>query len=176
MNYFKKTIFSIVASSLFVLFPLAVFAQTNELITPNDQNQSVSNSLDDTLSSMRDITIFSASVKLTGLDKQLVQNGPYTIFVPSDNAIMSLPQSSVSSMTQNDGKLGKTINNHIVQGRITNQDINNQNLKTATGSQLTVKSSDGNVTVNGKKIIGSAQYSNGVIYVIDGVLLPSDVS
>ncbi len=151
-------------------------SQQNPNQQPNHgQGQQQSNmSVTDALNQMG-ATSFAQILQQTGADKQLSQGGPYTIFAPSNQAINSLPQDTINKLKNNQDLLKQTLENHIYQGNLTQNDLNNPNLKTMNGQKLDITEKDGTATVNGHKVLNATEFQNGVIYEIDGVMLPPSV-
>lgn len=119
------------------------------------------------------LTTFAKLVQNSGMADQFSQGGPYTVFAPSNQAIENLPQESRQQLEQNPDSLKQLAGGHIYQGTITQQDLQNPNLTTVGGQKLTLNTTDdGMVTVNGVKITKGIPFNNGVIYEIDGVMMP----
>jgi uncharacterized surface protein with fasciclin (FAS1) repeats len=104
----------------------------------------------------------------------LKQAGPYTVFVPADEAFAKVPVSTLNSMLNDKQQLTDLLSYHIVPGRLTAADLANQTtLKTLNGKELRVRVEDGVVYINDAKVVQSdVQAANGVIHVIDTVLMP----
>lgn len=136
-----------------------------------------------------DHTTLVAAVKAAGLVDTLASPGPFTVFAPTNAAFAKLPAGTVETLLkpENKGTLTAVLTYHVVAGRLTAADIAAQAkanggkavLTTVQGAKLTVWQKDGAFYVTDAKggvaKIGPADVlqSNGVIHVIDGVLLPS---
>jgi uncharacterized surface protein with fasciclin (FAS1) repeats len=112
-----------------------------------------------------------AAVKAAGLVDSLKGKGPLTVFAPTDEAFARLPEGTVEELLQpeNREKLIAVLSYHVVSGKIL---LGSRSLKTLQGQSLTIKPA-GSFEVNGSNVIASdIATSNGVIHVIDKVLLP----
>ncbi|HMD47998.1 MAG TPA: fasciclin domain-containing protein [Bryobacteraceae bacterium] len=117
-----------------------------------------------------------AAVKAAGLVETLKGPGPFTVFAPTDEAFAKLPAGTLETLLQpeNKAKLRSILLYHVVAGRVTaEQVVKLDAAKTAEGQELTIKTMNGKVMVNDAHVIKTdIQTSNGVIHVIDTVLLP----
>ena len=114
------------------------------------------------------------AVKAAGLVKTLKGKGPYTVFAPNDAAFAKLPPGTVESLLKNKAKLATILKYHVVPGRVKAADVAGKSLqvKTAAGLPVNVDGTFG-VRVNDAHVIQpDIQASNGVIHVVDTVLLP----
>jgi uncharacterized surface protein with fasciclin (FAS1) repeats len=124
-----------------------------------------------------DAKTLAAAVKAAGLVETLQGKGPFTVFAPTDAAFRAI-QSDVDKLLkpENKSKLSKILTYHVVSGKMKAADLEDgQELTTVEGGKLKVMVKGGNVTVGGAKVnIADITASNGVIHVIDKVLLPKD--
>jgi uncharacterized surface protein with fasciclin (FAS1) repeats len=114
-----------------------------------------------------------AAVKAAGLVEALKGKGPLTVFAPTDDAFGKLPEGTVEELLQaeNRDKLIEVLSYHVVQGKLM---LSAQSIETLQGQSLTIKTPD-SFEVNGAIVITSdIEASNGVIHIIDSVLLPPD--
>ena len=114
---------------------------------------------------------------LTAADKvsMLKEDGPYTVFAPTDEAFAALPKGTVENLLkpENKEKLGAILAYHVMEGKVMAADVKTMKAPTANGADLDVKVSGKNVTVNNAKVVkADVKASNGVIHVIDKVLMP----
>jgi uncharacterized surface protein with fasciclin (FAS1) repeats len=137
----------------------------------------------------RDHTTLVAAVKQAGLVETLSGPGPFTVFAPTNQAFSMLPQAAVASLMQdqNRAQLTKVLTYHVVPGRLSAQDLMNRvrqgggraTLTTVQGDRLTVMQHGSEVHVTDTKgnmarvTIANVFQSNGVIHVVDKVLMPS---
>lgn len=117
-----------------------------------------------------------AAVKAAGLVDTLKGEGPFTVFAPTDAAFAKLPAGTVESLLkpENKDKLVAILTYHVVAGKVLASDVVKlTSAKTVNGKAVTVKVSDAGVMVDGAKVVATdIETSNGVIHVIDSVILP----
>jgi len=130
----------------------------------------------------KDHTTLVAAVKAAGLVGTLEGKGPFTVFAPTNAAFGKLPAGTVDSLVkpENKGTLTKILTYHVVPGRLEASDLTDgKMLKTAAGEELTVKRDGGKVWIVDAKggtsmvTISNVHQSNGVIHVVDTVLMPA---
>jgi len=124
-----------------------------------------------------DAKTLAAAVKAAGLAETLQGKGPFTVFAPTDAAFAAI-QSEVDKLLKPESKaaLSKILTYHVVSGKTKAADLKDgQELTTVQGGKLKVTVKDGKVTVGGAHVTSAdIAASNGVIHVIDKVLLPKD--
>ena len=117
-----------------------------------------------------------AAVKAAGLVETLKGPGPFPVFAPTDEAFAKLPPGTLENLLkpENKDRLQKILAYHVVAGQVTAKDVEKlQSAKTLEGGSLTVRAGDGGVMVNNASVTKTdIAASNGVIHVIDTVLLP----
>ncbi|MEM7442780.1 MAG: fasciclin domain-containing protein [Pseudomonadota bacterium] len=124
-----------------------------------------------------DFNTLVAAVQSAGLVEVLQSDGPFTVFAPTDEAFAALPPGTVESLLlpENQETLVAILTYHVVPGEVFSSDIAGQvlSVETVQGSVLEVDATDG-VVLNGNSTVVAADVdaSNGVIHVIDAVLLP----
>ena len=117
-----------------------------------------------------------AAVEAAGLVETLQGTGPFTIFAPTDEAFAKLPKGTVEDLLkpENKEKLVAILTYHVVAGKVLAADVTTMKAKTVNGQSLDVKVADGTVTVDNAKVVKTDVIaSNGVIHVIDTVVLPN---
>jgi uncharacterized surface protein with fasciclin (FAS1) repeats len=120
-------------------------------------------------------TILTKAVQAAGLTSNLSAQGPYTVFAPTDDAFKALPTGTVDSLLkpENKTKLVQLLSYHVVPGRITSSQLKSGNVKTVAGTNVTVSVSGSGVTVNKAKVTqADIPASNGIVHVVDQVILP----
>lgn len=116
-----------------------------------------------------------AAVKAAGLADTLKGPGPFTVFAPTDEAFAKLPAGTVDSLLkpENKQKLAGILTYHVVPGKVMAADVKTMQAKTVNGQSLAINVGNRGVTVNGAKVVTTdIAASNGVIHVIDTVVLP----
>lgn len=131
----------------------------------------------DTAVSAGQFSTLIAAVKAAGLEETLRGDGPYTIFAPTDEAFALLPEGTVNDLLkpENKEKLTQILTYHVVPGKIMSADLAGKSLdaNTVSGQDLEIDASGEGVLVGGANVIqADIETSNGVIHVIDRVLLP----
>jgi len=126
-------------------------------------------------------TTLVAAVKAAGLAETLKGAGPFTVFAPTNDAFNKLPAGTVDNLLKPEMKadLTKVLTYHVVPGRYTSTELKDgQKLKTVQGQELTIGMKDGKWMVKDSKggtvnfTIPDVISSNGVTFVVDGVLMP----
>ena len=118
-----------------------------------------------------------AAIKAADLTATLAGDGPFTVFAPSDEAFAKLPAGTLEMLLkpENKAKLAAILTYHVVPGRVMAADIKSGGVATANGQRVDVKVEKGAVTADGAKVVkADIGAANGVIHVIDKVILPSD--
>jgi uncharacterized surface protein with fasciclin (FAS1) repeats len=128
----------------------------------------------DTAVAADDFNTLVTAVKEAGLVETLKGEGPYTVFAPTDAAFAALPPGTVEGLLADKAKLQKVLLYHVVAGNVTSdQVVKLDSAKTAEGSAVNIKVKHGKVYVNDATVTqADVKASNGVIHVIDKVLLP----
>jgi transforming growth factor-beta-induced protein len=117
-----------------------------------------------------------AAVKAADLVDTLKGKGPFTVFAPTDEAFAKLPAGTVESLLkpENKNKLVAILTYHVVAGKVMAKDVVNlTEAKTVQGSSVKIAVKEGKVSVDGANVVKTdIETSNGVIHVIDAVILP----
>lgn len=116
-----------------------------------------------------------AAVKAAGLVETLKGQGPFTVFAPTDEAFAKLPAGTVESLLlpENKQKLIGILTYHVLAGKVMAADVKTMQAKTVNGAELAITVGTGGVLVNNAKVVATdIAASNGVIHVIDTVVLP----
>jgi uncharacterized surface protein with fasciclin (FAS1) repeats len=119
-------------------------------------------------------TTLVAAVQAAGLVETLKGEGPFTVFAPTDEAFAALPEGTVEALLADIPALTDILLYHVVSGKVMAADVVNlTSATTVQGSDLAIVVTDGKVTINGVNVITTdIETSNGVIHVIDAVLIP----
>ena len=116
-----------------------------------------------------------AAVQAAGLVKTLKGDGPFTVFAPTDAAFAKLPKGTLESLLkpENKGKLANILTYHVVAGKVTSKAVSTSKVKMVNGQKANLKVENKKVTINGANVVAvDVMASNGVIHVIDSVILP----
>ena len=122
-----------------------------------------------------DFSTLVAAVKAADLAETLSGAGPFTVFAPTNAAFDKLPKGTVEDLLkpENKAKLAAILTYHVVAGKVLAADVKTGMVKTVQGTDLDVKVTSAGVTVNDAKVVKTDIVgSNGVIHVIDTVVLP----
>ncbi len=128
----------------------------------------------DTAVAAGQFTTLVAAVKAAGLADTLANGGPFTVFAPTDAAFAKLPAGTVEALLANPDKLRAILLYHVVPGKVYSSDVVKlKSAKTAEGSDVQIHTEGGSVMVDNAKVVATdIESSNGVIHVIDTVILP----
>ena len=117
-----------------------------------------------------------AAVQAAGLADVLTGAGPFTVFAPTDEAFAKLPAGTVEYLLEpeNKSKLVALLTYHVVAGRVTaGEVVSLTSAKTVNGQELSISTRDGSVMIDNAQVTGTdIMASNGIIHVIDSVILP----
>lgn len=130
----------------------------------------------DTAADAGSFTTLLAAAEAAGLVETLKGNGPLTVFAPTDDAFAALPDGTVESLRlpENKDQLVDILTYHVVAGAVMSGDLTNGMEATAVNEGTLVIGTEDGVTVNGANVVtGDIEASNGVIHVIDAVLVPA---
>jgi uncharacterized surface protein with fasciclin (FAS1) repeats len=120
----------------------------------------------------------AAALKAAGLIDTLKGPGPFTVFAPTDEAFAKLPAGTVEMLLkpENKAKLTRILTHHVVAGKVMAADAAKlTSAKAVSGDTLTIAARGGGVTIDKAKVVtADVAASNGVIHVIDTVILPKD--
>ncbi len=124
---------------------------------------------------LEDFTTVVAAVKAAGLAETLQGKGPFTLFAPTNKAFSALPEGTVASLLkpENKDQLVKILTYHVIPGKVPASAVKTMKAKTVNGQAVDIKVTNHGVSVDGANVIKTDVFgSNGVIHVIDKVLLP----
>jgi uncharacterized surface protein with fasciclin (FAS1) repeats len=150
--------------------------------TPSMSESAAGKDIVDTAVAAGGFTTLAKALTAADLVETLKGDGPFTVFAPTDEAFAALPKGALDKLVADKEKLTAVLTYHVISGEVMASQVtgmNNQLVKTVQGGEITIKVADGKVsltdaagnTVNVIKTDVTA--SNGVIHVIDGVLMPS---
>lgn len=131
----------------------------------------------DVASANPDFSTLVAAINAAGLGETLSGEGPFTVFAPTNEAFAALPAGVLDALLlpENKDALTKILTYHVVPGTVLAADITDGDVATVEGQNVTLSTADG-VTVNGAAVVtADILTDNGVIHVVDAVLVPADV-
>lgn len=123
----------------------------------------------------KDFSTLVAAVVAAGLAETLSGTGPFTVFAPTNEAFAKLPAGTVEELLkpENKEKLAAILTYHVVAGKVMSKDLSNgQKAKTVNGQEITVTIGDDVKIDTAKVTTADLEASNGVIHVIDSVIMP----
>ncbi|MBK7629367.1 MAG: fasciclin domain-containing protein [Ignavibacteriales bacterium] len=156
---------------------LSVLFVALSVISTNAQNMSKEKSKKDIVTTAVDAGMFktlATALKEAGLIETLQGKGPFTVFAPTDEAFSKLPKGTIEGLLKDKDALKKILLYHVVSGNVMSGEVVKlKDAKTVEGSKVMITVKDGSVMINNSKVIkADVEASNGVIHVIDTVLLP----
>jgi len=182
MNRFSKTFLAIAIGATALTSSLAITAYANEkTVMVGGAPMYPSKNIVENAVHSKDHTTLVAAVKAAGLVPTLESKGPFTVFAPTNVAFGKLPAGTVETLVKPENKatLTNILTYHVVPGRLEASDLTDGKiLKTVEGEQITVKNEDGKISLTDEKggtsnvTIADVNQSNGVIHVVDTVLMP----
>ncbi|MDX2218089.1 MAG: fasciclin domain-containing protein [Burkholderiales bacterium] len=112
------------------------------------------------------------AVQAAGLVDTLKGPGPFTVFAPTDEAFAKIPKAQLDALLKDKEKLAAVLKYHVVAGKVMAKDVKAGDVKTVNGKTFKIGTTGG-VTVNNAKVVKTdIETTNGVIHVIDTVVLP----
>ena len=123
-----------------------------------------------------DFTILMKAVKVAGLEDALNGDGPFTVFAPTDKAFKALPKGTLEALLKDKEKLSSILTYHVVSGKVSSkQVVELDKAKTLNGQDVKINSNDDGVMVDDATVVTTdIDCTNGVIHVIDKVILPKE--
>ncbi len=124
-----------------------------------------------------DFSTLVAAVKAAGLVDTLKGDGPFTVFAPTNDAFAKLPAGTVEDLLkpENKDKLTAVLTYHVIPAKVMAADVKTGEVATVQGGKVKIEVKDGAVTIDGAKVVKTdIEATNGVIHVIDTVILPKE--
>lgn len=132
-----------------------------------------SNTIVDVAKGAGSFSTLLAALDATKLDKVLKGDGPFTVFAPTDEAFEALPAGTLENLLANPDKLAAILKYHVVAGKATASDVVNlTSVDTVQGDSLAIDTRDGVKVGSANVVTTDVMADNGVIHVIDAVLIP----
>jgi uncharacterized surface protein with fasciclin (FAS1) repeats len=127
----------------------------------------------DTAVAAGEFKTLAAALDKAGLVDTLKGKGPFTVFAPTDAAFAKVPKADLDALLADKAKLTAVLTYHVVPGSVMAKDVKAGKVKTVQGSELTLAKSGSGVTVDGAQVVkADIVADNGVIHVIDNVVIP----
>jgi uncharacterized surface protein with fasciclin (FAS1) repeats len=152
-------------------------APAEETVEEMEVEETGAGTIVDVASTTEGFSTLVAAVQAAGLVETLNGEGPFTVFAPTDDAFAALPAGLVDALLLPENKevLTKILTYHVVPGAVMAADVTDGEVATVEGQNVTLSTADG-VTINNAKVIQADVIAdNGVIHVIDAVILPPGV-
>ena len=128
----------------------------------------------DTAKSAGSFNTLVTAIQKAGLVETLKGKGPFTVFAPTDEAFAKIPKAQLNALLADKARLTKVLTYHVVAGRIMAADVKAGSAKTVEGDNLTISTDNGGVQVDKANVVKTdIAASNGVIHVIDSVMMPN---
>jgi len=160
----------IILFAMFVFTSVSVFAQMDTKMVMNSSK----NDIVQTAIKAGNFTTLTTALTEAGLVDALKGDGPFTVFAPTDEAFKNLPDGALEGLLKDKEALKNVLLYHVVSGKVSSKEVVDLNKATTlNGSDLNIKTNNGKVMINDADVIGAdVMASNGIIHVIDKVLLP----
>jgi len=169
----RSNTFSKVIAGVSLILASALFAVTSASAMDHKHAEK---DIVDTAVAAGDFNTLAAALEAGGLIDTLKSEGPFTVFAPTDAAFAKLPAGTVESLLlpENKEKLVAVLTYHVVPGAVKAADVVTlDSATTVNGADVSIRVKDGSVYVNDAKVVATdIDASNGVIHVVDTVLLP----
>ena len=114
----------------------------------------------------------ATALKAAGLIDTLKGPGPFTVFAPTDEAFAKVPKAQLDALLADKAKLTAVLTYHVIAGKVMAKDVKAGKVKTVQGSELTLGTTGGVTVDNAKVVAADIVADNGVIHVIDTVVIP----
>jgi uncharacterized surface protein with fasciclin (FAS1) repeats len=114
----------------------------------------------------------AAALTAAGLIDTLKGKGPFTVFAPTDEAFAKIPKADLDALLKDKAKLTAVLTYHVVPGKVMAKDVKAGKVKTVQGSELTISTTGGVKVDNATVVKTDIGADNGVIHVIDSVIIP----
>jgi len=158
-------------------FVLCAFSFSLSAVAAGEYDAAAKADIVDTAVSAGQFNTLAAALEAAGLVDTLKGEGPFTVFAPTDAAFAKLPEGTVETLLkpENRDQLVAILTYHVVPGKVMARDVVNiSEATTVNGSDIAIKVMDGKVHINDATVVAAdVDASNGVIHVIDTVILPN---
>ena len=186
MKRFKRTGISLIAAA-FVIIASTAYAhcgacgsdnhatKTSSTAAAKDEAVMAKKNIVETAIAAGDFKTLVAAVEAAGLAETLSGDGPFTVFAPTDAAFAKLPEGTIEALLKDKDKLSSILTYHVVPSQVTAAEVVKlTSAETVNGQTVSISANDEGVAIDGAKVVMTDIHcSNGVIHVIDEVLLPN---
>ncbi len=155
---------------------LSQFVASLAIVAATVSNVSVAaeKNIVDTAVSAGSFNTLVTAIQKAGLVDTLKGKGPFTVFAPTDAAFAKIPKAQLDALLADKAMLTKVLTYHVVAGKVMAADVKAGSAKSVEGSDLTITTSNGGVQVDSANVVKTdIVASNGVIHVIDSVMIPN---
>ena len=131
----------------------------------------------ETLEDSESLTVFLELIRIAGMEPMLRERGPFTVFVPTDEAFSRVPGDRMEEIRNDPDKLLLITSYHVVPERLTSEDLRSIGaVRSALGTDLVIRSSDRGITVNSVPIVEADAFcTNGICHAISSALVPPTI-
>ncbi|KDE55259.1 fasciclin domain-containing protein [Methanoculleus sp. MH98A] len=131
----------------------------------------------DTLEDSESLSVFLDLVRIAGMEPMLRERGPFTVFVPTNEAFSRVPKDRMDEIRQDADKLLLIVSYHVVPGQLTSEDLRSIGaVRSSLGTDLVIRSSDRGITVNSVPIVEADAFcTNGICHAIASALVPPTI-
>ncbi|MCT8337350.1 fasciclin domain-containing protein [Methanoculleus sp. Afa-1] len=131
-------------------------------------------SIIETLEDSENLAVFLDLVRIAGMEPMLRERGPFTVFVPTDEAFSRVPKDRMDEIRQDTDKLFLIVSYHVVPGQLTSEDLRSiAAVRSSLGTDLVIRSSDRGITVNSVPLVETDAFcTNGICHAIASALVP----
>ena len=159
-----------ISIAMFLVMSVTISAQMETKMV----SKSVKNDIVQTAINAGNFKTLATALTEAGLVDALKGDGPFTVFAPTDEAFKNLPKGALDNLLKDKEALKNVLLYHVVSGRVSSNEVVDLNKATTmNGSDIKIKTTEGKVMINDAQVTGAdVMASNGIIHVIDKVLLP----
>ena len=156
-----------------MLKPHFIFALTTVALVAGCATGPRAVSVADTLGAQPQLSTLNGLVAKAGLTDTLKSTGPFTVFAPTNDAFSKVPAATLQALANDPAKLKAVLTYHVIAGQVMAADVKNGNAKTVNGANLALSKAGDFVTVE-DAVVQKADIAatNGVVHIVDGVLMP----
>lgn len=173
----KIKLFPTAVAALALTLTGTAYADEAEKAAPAAEEKAMPATIVAAAAGNEDFSTLVAAVKAAGLVEVLSSEGPFTVFAPTNAAFEKLPEGTVENLLkpENKEKLIAVLKYHVVAGKVMAADVKTMEVETVQGGKAKVVVADGKVTIDKANVVATDIVTgNGVIHVIDAVILPAE--